>query len=251
MLRVPSRENAKNWRRFVENLQQLNLDWEILRMRFLILKDTVKFCRENTIEKDCPHWWGSPQYIEYTGNAINKIGQQMFALNNAYNFTQTRQALLDDTVKGDIDIVGLKQELTLEETKLATFDKSKLPGDPMGPRPELGFLPFIPPLLIKGTIAIVALVTACIAAVKSCDTVTKKYDKEIIVAQIKQEKEFAKDPQLFDKWTQYKKEVQKAPRGLLDKYLGAGAGDIAKGGIGLAVLLVVGLLGWNLMTKAK
>lgn len=251
MIKPADRHTANNFIKFASNLETLNKNAMVLQLRMMLLENNANFCASNTVEKVCPYRWGSPEYLKYNRDSINQILDQVRAINNTYALSQSGLALIrEPQSKADFDLVAMEGSISPEHAKRSTFALEALPGEPMGPGGEIG-IAFIP-LIVYGAVAVTGLITGAVTATVVTDTISKKYDKEITEANIQAEKDMAKDPRLFDKWVQYKTDIQKPINGMIDNVLGAGTGkQMIKGAMGIGLVALAGFLLFRFLGRRK
>jgi len=161
------------------------------------------------------------------------VASNINKLQTAVAYTQTMEAgTKKSSTPGDFDIIAIEGQLSqtainAASVRLTAEEKAAVLG--------------VAPLLIYGTVAVVALVVGAIATVSVLDHQTKELDAAITQGQQNLEKKILAKPELIEPYTAFKAATkQKDNLALIDRVFGSGSGQSILSGIG-GVLAALGI----------
>lgn len=228
---------GNQWNEFSNLLEQSTKRLIGLRIGTMNLLQNIEFAKQYEIE--------IPFNISQFLDDGNVVASNINKLQTAVAYTQTMEAgTKQSALSGDFDIIAIEGQLPPAAIQAATVRITDSAGDG-----NLG----VAPLLIIGTVAVVALVVGAITTVSVLNYQTEELDAALKQGQQSIEKSILAKPELIAPYTEFKAQTkQEENLALIDRIFGSGSGQSILSGVGgVLAALGIGYVVFKYMGKSR
>jgi hypothetical protein len=242
MYKKASPKTEKHWKKFIDDLSEINRKQQVLSIRAQQLNHNIQYCTGQNPEKICPFSWGSG--LTKMNDYSIALDKQVSALNHAYMLTQRGLAFITPS-SNDLSIVTPEGVLPDDVIEKASFRSDKLPNETTLD----GW--FIPVIIVAGTITVVALVTNALTSTKEIEVKQQKLNIQLQKLNTQAHKDMSSNPDIYQNYTDYLKNVKEPTDSIISDILNSGSAKVGGGIVAAGLVLIAGYFIFSKLGKNK